>query len=198
MPIVDNRKSYGSVYRMKPDAIEVVQVPPMQFIVHEGKGRLSGTGRPEQDCWAIWKTVNQLKRISKERDGYQFMLMPHEIVWHEQIGDDEWTFTEMMHVPDRITIDMYEEARRNVEKRYRNEIVPDTRFVSINQGLCIQKLHVGHYRESARTVEQLYRFAETGGYKITGDRREVYVNPPLCYPTPDRWETIVRLQVSEA
>lgn len=59
----------------------------------------------------------------------------------------------MMHIPDLITLDMYEEVRECVEKSCRQETVPITKFVTINQGLCIQKLHLGHYRESIRTFE---------------------------------------------
>ncbi|MDQ0112435.1 GyrI-like domain-containing protein [Paenibacillus harenae] len=191
----DYRKIYKPVYHMKPDMIELLQVPPLQFIVQEGRGRLNTLGRPAEDYWAVWKTVNQLKRMSKERNNYQFKLMPHEIVWHEKVSEEEWTFTEMMQVPDSIDFDMYDEANRAVEKRYRKQIMPKTKLIMIDQGFCIQKLHIGHYRESYKTVEELRKYAEDHGYKVSEDRREIYLNPPDCYPTPDRWETIVRLQI---
>lgn len=196
MKVNDNRKLYRSVYHMKSGVIEEVEVPPLQFIVQEGKGKLNSLGQPEEEYWAVWKTVNQLKRITKGRNGYQFKLMPHEIVWHENIGEDEWSYTQMMQVPDVITFEMYDEASACVQKRYRDEIVPATNFVTFKQGLCIQKLHVGHYRESMKTVEELKNYAESHGYNVSGGRREVYLNQPGCNPA-HRWETIVRLQVGE-
>ncbi|WP_199618185.1 hypothetical protein [Paenibacillus alkalitolerans] len=195
MKVNDNRKLYRSVYDMKPGIIEEIEIPALQFIVQEGKGKLNSFGRPEEQYWAVWKTVNQLKRITKERNGYQFKLMPHEIVWYENIGGDAWSYSQMMQVPDLITFDMYEEARASVVKRYRDETVPSTKFVSVKQGFCIQKLHVGHYRESGKIVEDLKDYAASKGYKVLDGRREVYLNPPECYPSPDRWQTIVRLQV---
>ena len=143
MKVNDNRKLNKSIYHLKPGVIEEVEVPSLQFIVQEGKGKLNSLGQPEEEYWAVWKTVNQLKRITKGRNGYQFKLMPHEIVWHENIGEDEWSYTQMMQVPDVITFEMYDEASACVQTRYRDEIVPTTNFVTNKQGLCIQKLHVG-------------------------------------------------------
>jgi len=180
---------------MKPGIIELLIVPPLQFIVQEGKGRLNTLGRPADDYWAVWKTVNQLKRISKMRNNYKFKLMPHEIVWHEKVSEEEWTFTQMMQVPNSIDFEMYDEASRSLEMRYREQNMPKTKLIMIDQDLSIQKLHIGHYKDSYKTVEELHKYAEDHGYEVSKDRREIYLNPPDCYPTPDRWETIVRLQV---
>lgn len=167
----------------------------MQFIVHKGMTELDQSGRPKEDPWAIWKTVNQLKRIAKARLGYPFTLMPREVVWHEQVKEDRWSVTEMMQVPDLVDRAMYQEARHCVEERYRKESVPETSLVVISQGLSVQMLHVGHYREVGRTIEAIHAFTAANGYEICGDRRQIYVNAPDCYPTPDRWESIVRFPV---
>jgi hypothetical protein len=123
MKVNDHRNLYKDVYQCVPDKIIEIEIPDLSFIVQEGKGKLNWMGRPEEDYWAVWKIVNQLKRISKNLFNYQFKFMPHEIVWHEKINDHEWTFSEMMEVPDFIDLAMYEEARMLVEKRYKDTSV---------------------------------------------------------------------------
>ena len=84
MKVNDNHKLYRSVYHMKPGVIEEVEVPPLHFIVQEGKGKLNSLGQPEQEYWAVWKIVNQLKRITKGRNGYPFICTHKEIkLWQK-------------------------------------------------------------------------------------------------------------------
>jgi hypothetical protein len=193
--INDHRKIFKGVYNSKPDKIELLEVPTLQFVMQEGQGKLNNLGKPVEDYWAVWKIVNQLKQISKNTHGYQFKLMPHEIVWQKKINEDECIYSEMMQIPDLIDFNMYDEARKTIVKKYRNVNVPETRLIRIEQGLCLQKLHVGHYRDSERTFYELLDYAESKGYKVIGDRREIYLNQPMCQPSPDSWETIIRIQV---
>ncbi|BBH24422.1 hypothetical protein Back11_57670 [Paenibacillus baekrokdamisoli] len=198
MKVNDHRKIYKSVYQMGSDRVELIEIPPLQFLVQEGQGKLNWLGRPETDYWAVWKTINQIKRITKNKCDYQFKLMPHEIVWLRKIGEEEWIYTEMMQVPDFIDYEIYDEARKSIEKKYRNENIPETKLQRIEQGLCIQKLHKGHYRETERTLNDLINYAKSNGFEVVGERRELYLNQPMCHPTPDKWETIVRVQVKES
>lgn len=194
LKVHDHRKIHSGVYKQKAGSPELIEVPPMKFILQEGTAELDASGRPT-DPWVIWKTVNQLKRITKDRLGYQFTLMPREVVWHAQVQGDTWQFTDMMMVPDLVDQAMYEEARNSVAGRYRNQLLPETELAVLTQGLSVQMLHVGHYREVGRTEEAIRAFAAANGYEICGDRRQIYVNAPDCYPTPDSWESIIRFPV---
>ncbi|XEC97367.1 GyrI-like domain-containing protein [Paenibacillus tarimensis] len=194
MIIHDYRKKYRSLYQVKTGRIEVVEIPPLQFITQKGIGRLNEIGRPEADVSAIWKTVNQLKRISKERYHVQFKLMPIETVWHEHFAEEEWSYTNMMQVPDFIDMEMYEEATANVRKGNSHDTFTGTKLVTVHQGRCIHKLHEGHYRDTNRTLEELYKYADDHEMELNEGRREVYINQPGCNP-PERWKSIVRVQV---
>ncbi|WP_158301605.1 GyrI-like domain-containing protein [Paenibacillus mesophilus] len=194
MLVNDNRKSYPDVYKLKAGAAEIVTMPALQFISQEMYGKLGVSGRPEEGEWIVWKIVNQLKRLTKNIHQYKFKLMPHEIVWHRQHDDEHWSYSIMMQVPDLITFELYEQARASVCARYKEQEVPETRFVGMEQGLCAQKLHVGPYRETWRTLREIEAHVEERGYRITGDRREVYLNQPGCNPT-EKWQTIVRVPI---
>lgn len=93
-----------------------------------------------------------------------------------------------------ITNELYDQARASVCFRYKGREVPPTRFVAIGQGLYGQKLHVGHYGDIGRTVLEIEKHVAEQGYRIIGDRRDIYVNPPECNPV-QKWQTIVRVPI---
>ncbi|MDF2714549.1 MAG: hypothetical protein K0R28_1474 [Paenibacillus sp.] len=194
MPVNDNRKLYPNVYKIKAGDAEIVTMPALQFVTQEMYGKVGSRGRPESDEWIVWKIVNQLKRLTKNKLQYQFKLMPHEIVWHDRHEDGHWSYTKMMQVPALITHELYDEARASVCSRYKGQEVPPTRFVAIEQGLCAQKLHIGHYGDIGRTVLGIEKHVAEQGYRIIGDRRDVYVNLPECNPV-EKWQTIVRVPI---
>jgi hypothetical protein len=192
LKVNDNRKVYPNVYMMKPGKVEILRIPSLQFVSQNMHGRLDSEESPFGDPrWVVWKIVNQLKRLTKSESRYQFKLMPTEVVWHGQNGE-EYSYSQMMQVPDLITIDLYEEARRSFENNYKDSPAPRTEFVSIDQGLCAQKLHVGPYRDTLKTLDEMERQVSEQGYRIAGDHREIYLNPPVCNPV-ERWQTIVRV-----
>jgi hypothetical protein len=181
---------------MKPNSIEVLRVPSLQFISLEGKCKLNGLGLPEDTGWPIFKIVNQLKRISKLRLGYPFKLMPHEYIWHEKHEDGQWSYTQLMQVPDLIDYDLYEEARGLVERKYKDEHVAQTKLHRSEPGSSIQKLHKGHHKYISSTLEEIRQFAGENGYTINGSPRMILVH--WCAHDPANWESIVRVPVQQA
>jgi hypothetical protein len=156
----------------------------------------AGHPEPVDEMWILSKIVNQLKRISKDSIGYKFKLMPHEIIWHNSNENNKYTVTQMMQVPDCIALDMFEEAKACVRRNFRGKVIPKTKFITTNPVLCVQKLHVGPYSNSLVTLKEIHDFVEDQGYKVMGDRREIYLTPAMadCYP-PETWKTIVRVEV---
>lgn len=191
----DHRKILRDFYEMKGESVQHLQVPSLQFVALEGKCNLDWMGLPEESGWPIYKLINQLKKITKETLGYQFKLMPHEYIWHKIHEDGQWSYTELMQVPDIINYDMYEEARRLLEKRFKNQYLPQTKLISVEQGLCAQKLHKGHSNDISRTYEELKISINNNGYRIKGDRRDILIH--WCAPEPEKWETIVRVPIEQ-
>jgi len=196
----DHRKIYPQVYTVKPGPVHFQQIPSLSYVSQEMNTtfHMNWAGHPEpvDEMWILSKIVNQLKRISKESFGYKFKLMPHEIIWHNSNENNKYSVTQMMQVPDCITLDMFEEAKACVQRNLRGKIIPETKFITRNPVLCVQKLHVGPYSDSLVTLKEVHDFVMEQGYKVMGDRREIYLTPAMadCYP-PETWKTIVRVEV---
>jgi hypothetical protein len=197
----DHRKVHSQVYGIKLGPPIVQSIPSLKFIAQDMTTSfyMDWAGRPEpvDEVWIAWKIVNQLKQMTKDTLGYKFKLMPPEIVWKQKAEEPIWFVRQMMQVPDCITGEMYEEARKRVEKNFRGQKVPETSFLVEAPVWCVQQLHVGHYKETEHTLQEIREFALTHGYQVKDEHREIYLTPAMNCHLPDTWRTIVRVEIKE-
>lgn len=193
----DHKKIHAEIYRMKSGPVSVRKVPGMKFIAQEMNTayRMDWAGRPEpiEEEWLVWKVVNQLKNITKNTLNYKFTLMPHEILWHEK-NEGRSITTQMMQVPDCITQEMFESAQDHVAKNLKKEL-PPMKLLTTELVLCVQKLHIGHYRETPNTLEEVMSFAQDEGYQLRNSHREIYLTPAMKCHDPVNWKTIVSAEI---
>ncbi|WP_282940514.1 hypothetical protein [Paenibacillus sp. RC67] len=197
----DNRKIYPQVYALKPGHVHIQQIPKLHYVSQEMNTafHMNWVSHPEptDEQWIVVKIVNQLKQISKRSLGYKFKLMPHEIIWHGIFENNKHSVTYMMQVPDCITLEMYEEARAKVERNLRGQKISETKLIGENSVLCAQKLHVGHYRDTQLTLKEIEKYVEEQGYKVKGNRKEIYLNSGMCYHPHETWKTIVSVHIEK-
>ena len=65
------------------------------------------------------------------------------------------------------------------------------RLEKINEGKCVQMLHIGPYATEEATVAQMLDFAAQRGLVIHGLHHEIYLSDPRRVP-PERLRTILR------
>ncbi|MFS0861171.1 hypothetical protein [Fredinandcohnia sp. 179-A 10B2 NHS] len=193
MKVHDHRKIHKGLYTSKKNIIQVLEVPELQFIVTQGSGPKNVYSMHEgNEFWSINRVTNRLKEMTKTNMDYKFKLMPLEVVWSE-VGNDTWTWTAMMQVPDLITQNLFEEAIHELEKRKRSVRVPVS-LEKIQQGRSVQTLHLGPYHLVDQTINKLKEYCDLNGFEITTDFREIYSNAPFCNP-PEKAQTIVRVGI---
>jgi hypothetical protein len=197
----DHRKIHKEIYGIKPGPVIIHKTPNLKYVTQEMNTayRMDWAGRPEpiDEEWIVWKIVNQLKLITKTTLDYKFKLMPHEIVWHGKDGNKSVS-TQAMQVPDCITLEMLEEAQHKVAKNLKGQELPITNLVTADPVLCAQKLHVGHYRDSSKTLQEIKSFAEEQGYKVKNSHREIYLTPAMKCHEPDTWRTVVIAELDQS
>ena len=63
--------------------------------------------------------------------------------------------------------------------------------VIIQEGTCIQIMHIGPYSEEMATVDKMDAFAREKGYKLHGKHHEIYIGDPMR-AQPEKLKTILR------
>lgn len=194
----DYRKLLPQVYGLKPGPAIIQELPPLKYIKQTMTTAFDRTwiGHPSpiQEDYTGWKIVNQLKRISKDRLDLKFTLMPYEMIWHSVNDANQETVSLLMQVPEWITSEMVEEAKSCVERNLHKPI-PLTELISEQPLLCVQKLHVGHYRDTIRTLTEIQHYAVENGYTVLNPHKEIYLTPSMRCHAPDSWKTIVRVNL---
>ena len=110
---------------------------------------------------------------------------------------DQWCWKLLMRVPDFITAGHLEDARRILRDRGKEGDFDDVVLETIDEGLCVQMLHVGPYEDERATIDAMMSFAEAEGLRPHGRHHEIYLNDPRRVP-PEKLRTILRQPVERA
>lgn len=81
-----------------------------------------------------------------------------------------------------------------------NELLPG-RVLTVNEGLCVQCMHIGSYDEEPATIARMNAFLAENGYAndITDSRlhHEIYLSDARKVP-PERQKTVIRHPIKKS
>jgi hypothetical protein len=67
---------------------------------------------------------------------------------------------------------------------------------AFREGLCIQTMHIGPYKNEPATIERMEAFAAANGYALHGLHHEIYLSDPRR-TAPERLKTVLRHPVKK-
>jgi hypothetical protein len=138
-----------------------------------------------------------------KKDPFDFTVPPFSGLW---CADDitafaegrkhEWKWTLMILIPDRVTREVFEEAKRKLEEK-KNPTFPDrANFEIYEEGLSAQIMHIGPYAEEGPTIAKLHDFFQGKGYTFNGRHHEIYLGDPRR-SKPEKLRTILRQPIKK-
>ena len=204
---LDLKKDLKHLYFPSAKKVELVQVPPLKFIMVDGgieKGQMPGDSPAFQEAMqALYGMAYTLKFMSKLRkeNPIDYPVMALEGLWWVTDGQfdfnrkDNWVYTLMILEPDHITEEMVDEARQQVvKKRGETPALSRLRLEAFEEGLCVQVMHIGPYATEPATKERMDAFARENGYSLWGRHHEIYMGNPLR-AEPEKLKTVLRQPV---
>jgi hypothetical protein len=169
-----------------------VQTGRAQYLTIEGDG--DAGGMEFQDCvgalYAIAFTIKMAKRYA----GHDYHVAKLEGLWSglgEQ-GDTQWKL--MIRTPEFIDADDLRNAITVCVGR-KHSLAEQVRLETLDEGVCVQALHIGSYQSETETVRLLETAAARAGYRLAGPHHEIYLSDPRRVPT-ERLRTILRYPVA--
>ena len=155
---------------------------------------------------ALYSVAYKIKFISKQELGRDYVVPPLEALWWASdmdvftAGRDKslWDWTVMIMVPDWITSDMFDEAVAKAAAKNRPTSLDRVRFETLDEGRCVQTLHIGSYDDEAEVLAELHHdFIPDAGLQMTGKHHEIYLSDARKVE-PGKLRTILRQPVSTA
>lgn len=162
-------------------------MPLQKFIMTSGKGNPNHTDFSDRVS-ALYTLAYAIKMRSKsaEKGSQDFTVYPLEGIWKQkedtrlintELIKENLEYTIMIRQPDFITEDLFSSALEQLALKKPNPLYRDIRFESMQDGACIEILHVGAFDDEPASFAKMDAFALENGFKRTGHwHREIYLN----------------------
>ena len=201
MPKIDFKKELKYLYRPSAKKFEVVDVPPMNFLMIDGHGDPNTAQEYQDAVEALYAVAYALKFMSKKEKGMDYVVPPLEGLWWlenmEEFSTEDksaWNWTMMVMQPESVTREMFEAALEQVEKKKNLPALSRLRLESYQEGLAVQILHIGSYDDEAPTIARMHAFIDENGYEPAGKHHEIYLSDPRKV-APEKLKTVLRQPV---
>ncbi|MHC4093339.1 MAG: GyrI-like domain-containing protein [Planctomycetota bacterium] len=107
---------------------------------------------------------------------------------------DQWKWKLLIRTPSFITKQDLAKAVKELLDKGKGPEVTEVNLETIEEGSCVQMLHVGPYDTEGETVAAMKDFAKQSGFSFHGRHHEIYLSDPRRV-APERLRTILRQPV---
>lgn len=202
MSKVDFKRKLRHLYQPRKDTISEVIVPPMNYLMINGRGDPNTNPAYQEAVEALYALSFAIKFMCKPEMDY--VVLPLEGLWWSPEGADPflqmerdlWHWTMMIMQPDIVTATIVAAARDHVASRKQLPALPAIRFEAYDEGTAVQTLYVGPYSEERATIARIHDYITTNGFEVSGHHHEIYLSDPRRV-APERLKTILRQPVRE-
>ena len=201
----DFKKEYKEFYLPKAKP-ELVTVPPMNYIAVRGKGDPNEEDGAYKQAigllYGIAYTIKMSKKGSHQIDGYfDFVVPPLEGFWQQSGSNaidyahkENFEWISVIRLPDFVTKADFDWAVQEATAKKKLDFSP-VEFLTVNEGLCVQCMHIGPYDDEPATVAAMDAFVQANGYAndLTDVRRhhEIYLSD-VRKTVPEKLKTVIR------
>jgi hypothetical protein len=201
------RKQEKTLYLPKGEA-EKVTVPAMNFFTVKGKENPNDESFGEyiKVLYSLAYGVRMSPKSGMEPPGYfEYTVYPLEGVWdlsekgraeyNGTLDKDELVFTLMIRQPDFVKADFFGEILAHTMKKKPHRLLEQVEFQSLEEGLCVQMMHLGPYADEPISFARMEEFCQSEGLiRKCMTHREIYLSDPKK-SAPEKLKTVLRFGV---
>ncbi|NVK51359.1 MAG: GyrI-like domain-containing protein [Flavobacteriaceae bacterium] len=189
---------------------EIVELPAFNFFTIRGQGNPNDSFFAEyiSVLYALSYGVKMgLKKENTIANYVDYTVYPLEGVWdindeakknyikNTAIHKDDLVFTLMIRQPNFVNQQIAVDVINKVKKKKYHPLLEEVKFESIEEGKCIQMLHIGSYDNEPITFNTMEQYAESIGLqRVSKVHREIYLSDFRKVPV-EKLKTTLRFQV---
>ena len=201
----DYKKEYKEFYLPKKKP-EIVTVPKMNYIA------VKGCGDPNKEdgeyknsisiLYALAFTIKMSKLTDYRIEGYfDYVVPPLEGFWWQQgtmqidySRKDTFQWISVIRLPDFVSEKDFNWAKQQVKTK-KGIDCSNAQFLTIEEGLCVQIMHIGSYDDEPDTITLMDKFIKENGYindfSNTRMHHEIYLSDARRV-APKKLKTVIR------
>lgn len=203
------RKHEKNIYvpKAKP---ELVDIPTYNYFAIEGKGNPNNEFFAEYIgvLYSLAYAVRMSPKAKIEPECYyEYTVYPLEGIWDiceeaknnhsSKLNKDNLVFNLMIRQPDFVTPDFAQEIIVRTKQKKPHELLDKVKFISIEEGKCVQMMHLGSYDDEPKSFKQMEDFCcENNLTRKQKQHREIYLTDARKV-VPEKLKTVLRFKVTE-
>lgn len=212
MKALDFKKEFKEFYLPKNQP-SIVKVPEMNYLAVRGSGNPNDEDGEYKESirllYAMAFTIKMSKKTSHKIAGYfDYVVPPLEGFWWQNNSRDgeldygrkeDFNFISVIRLPDFVTKDDFDWAIEEATKKKQQDF-SKVEFLTYDEGLCVQCMHLGSYDNEPATVASMHDFMNENGYELDIQNpryhHEIYLSDPRRCDA-GRLKTVIRHPVRE-
>lgn len=201
----DFKKEYKEYY-MPKSRPEIVTVPQMNYISVRGEGDPNEADGAYKKAvgvlYSVAYTIKMSYKGSHKIDGFfEYVVPPLEGFWRQGNNSDidysdkgKFSWISVIRLPDFVTEEDFKWAVEEASRKKKLDCSA-AEFLTVDEGLCVQIMHIGAYDDEPRSVALMDDFIKENGYEndLTDARlhHEIYISDPNK-TVPEKRKTVIR------
>lgn len=193
---IDLYKEHRAEY-VTPKEPVFVTIGPANYLTITGQG--SPKGEKFSAAISAMYSVAFTLKMAEKAAGHDYKVCHLEGQWWTEAGLDwqttkpeGWHWRLLMRVPEFVgEKEVWVAIKTVVAKGKVGALVNEVKLETVEEGRCVQVLHVGPYSAEKATIEKMNEVAEHNGAHFRGPHHEIYLSDPRRVPEA-RLRTILR------
>ena len=201
----DFKKEYKEFY-MPKNRPEIVTVPPANYIAVRGAGDPNEPDGAYQRAIGVLYAVAYTLKMSYKMDHriegfYEYVVPPLEGFWRQEgvqgvdySDKSAFHWISVIRLPDFVTEADFRWAVETATRKKKLDCAC-AEFLTIDEGLCVQIMHLGPFDDEPATVAKMDAFLAEHGFEndFSNARlhHEIYMSDARKVP-PEKWRTVIR------
>lgn len=179
----------------------LVKCGPARYLAVTGRGK-PGAEEFSRAVGALYTVAFTIK-MARKFAGTDYAVTKLEGLWwldnpaESVTTTTTWNWQVMLRVPTFVN---QRELKTTIEALLAKGKAPDVQrvqLIDLNEGQCVQVLHIGPYTEEQPSIAKMRDFADKAGRKFAGKHHEIYLSDPRRVK-PEKLRTILRNPVGVA
>lgn len=178
----------------------------MNYIAVQGQGDPNAEGGEYKQAigllYGIAFTIKMSKKGNRQIEGYfDYVVPPLEGFWWQDgvkgidySHKEDFKWISLIRIPDFVKKSDFDWAVSEASKKKKTDF-SKVEFLTYDEGLCVQCMHIGSYDNEPVTVQLMHEFMEQEGYAldISENRfhHEIYLSDARRV-APEKLKTVIR------
>ena len=191
---------------MPKDKPSIVTVPPMNYLAVRGHGDPNAEDGEYKEAigllYGIAFTIKMSKKGSRQIEGFfDYVVPPLEGFWWQDgvsgvdyARKENFNWISVIRLPDFVTKADFDWAIEEATRKKKTDF-SKVEFMQVDEGLCVQCMHIGSYDDEPATVELMHQFMSEQGYELdindTRRHHEIYLSDARKV-APEKLRTVIR------